>query len=161
MNRGLALFAIGIIFGGGLGFTLAAGNGVTFDGHDHADVAQHGGMVGGGMSHDMPVEVEGDDIPDVQISLIKDPMAGYNLHVRVENFKFAPQQASLAHAEGQGHAHVFVNGVKQGRLYGPWVHLPSLPKGEVTVQVMLNANNHQPLAVNGQPIMASTTLTVE
>ena len=45
MNRTLALFAIGLIFGGGIGFALAAGNGITFDGHDHGDAAQHGGMV--------------------------------------------------------------------------------------------------------------------
>lgn len=35
MDRGLALFLIGLLFGGGIGFVAAAGLGVTLDGHDH------------------------------------------------------------------------------------------------------------------------------
>ena len=45
MNRTLSLFVIGLVFGGGLGFAIAAGNGVTFDGHDHADPSAHGGAM--------------------------------------------------------------------------------------------------------------------
>jgi len=36
MDRRLSMLLIGLLFGGGIGFTIAAGNGVTFDGHDHA-----------------------------------------------------------------------------------------------------------------------------
>jgi hypothetical protein len=36
-----------------------------------------------------------------------------------------------------------------------------LPKGDVTVEVTLNSNDHRPLAVDGTPISARTTLTVE
>ena len=102
-----------------------------------------------------------EDAPQIQLTVHTDPMAGYNLNVQVENFVFSPQQASLAHVNGQGHAHVYVNGVKQARLYGAWAHLDGLPKGEVTVEVTLNSNNHQPLAVEGEPIKASTMLVVE
>ena len=35
------------------------------------------------------------------------------------------------------------------------------PKGEVTVEVTLNANDHRPLAVNGTPITAREVLTIE
>ncbi|MDW4496468.1 hypothetical protein R5H30_00625 [Sulfitobacter sp. D35] len=41
MDRGLFLFLIGLVFGGGIGFLLAAGYGVTLDGHDHGDSEQH------------------------------------------------------------------------------------------------------------------------
>lgn len=158
--RTLALFAIGLVFGGGIGFVTAAGMGVTFDGHDHANPAHHGaGHVG--MDHDTPLEVSSDAVPQVAIALSPDPMSGYNLHVMTQNFAFAPQQASRAHTEGQGHAHVYVNGEKQGRLYGAWVHLAHLPQGEVTVEVTLNSNNHQPLFANGKAIAARTTIEVE
>ena len=159
--RTLALFLIGLIFGGGIGFVTAAGMGVTFDGHDHSDPAHHGTMAGHAMNHDTPIELNAAAAPTLDIALSKDPMAGYNLHVMVTDFEFSPQRASLAHAAGQGHAHVYVNGEKQGRLYGPWVHLASLPKGEVLVEVTLNSNNHQPLSVNGTPIKATTTVEVE
>ena len=159
--RTLALFLIGLAFGGGIGFTTAAGMGVTFDGHDHANPAHHGGGADHAMHHDTPIVVDASAAPTLDIMLSPDPMAGYNLHLMVENFAFSPTQASLAHVEGQGHAHVYVNGVKQGRVYGPWVHLDALPTGDVTVEVTLNANSHEPLAVNGVPVKASTTLEVK
>ena len=158
--RTLALFAIGLVFGGGIGFVTAAGMGVTFDGHDHGNPAHHGGVDHAAMDHDTLLEVPAEGAPEVQIMLSPDPMSGYNLHVMTRNFAFAPQQASLAHAQGQGHGHVYVNGEKQGRIYGPWVHLAALPQGRVTVEVTLNSNTHQPLAVEGTPIAASTTVEV-
>ena len=33
MDRSLWLLIIGLIFGGGIGFVTAAGNGITLDGH--------------------------------------------------------------------------------------------------------------------------------
>lgn len=158
--RTLALFVIGLTFGGGIGFVTAAGMGVTFDGHDHADPAHHGAGHAG-MDHDTPLEVTVAAAPEVEITLTPDPMSGYNLHVMTQNFEFSPSKASRAHAPGQGHAHVYVNGEKQGRLYGPWVHLAALPKGAVTVEVTLNSNNHQPLSVDGTPVAAQTTIEVE
>lgn len=48
MDRKLALFAIGLVFGGGIGFVIAAGNGITLDGHDHSDPLAHGASHGHG-----------------------------------------------------------------------------------------------------------------
>ena len=83
---------------------------------------------------------------------MRDPASGWTLHVITENFTFSPQNASRDHVPGEGHAHVYINGVKLGRFYGPWVHLDNLPEGEVTVEVTLNANDHRPLAVSGVPL---------
>jgi len=165
MDRSLALFAIGLVFGGGIGFAIAASNGVTFDGHDHGAPAAHGGMDHGGTDHaqmhGQPITLVAEDAPSLAIRVMPDPMSGHNLFVETEGFAFAPQNASGDHQPGEGHAHVYVNGTKIGRLYGPWLHLPDLPKGEVTVEVTLNANDHRPLAVNGAPITAREVLTVE
>ena len=86
-------------------------------------------------------------------------MSGWNLHIETENFSFSPENASLAHIDGEGHAHVYINGVKLGRFYGPWVHLDDLPEGEVTVEVTLNANDHRFLAVGD--VALSQTLTIQ
>ena len=165
MARGLGLFAIGLIFGGGLGFVVAAGNGITFDGHDHGDPAAHGGADHVGAAHDpahdTPLEVSAVGAPEVTLSLTPDPMTGYNLQVRTRNFTFAPQDAGTPDTPGEGHAHVYVNGTKIARLYGEWMHIESLPEGEVTLQVTLNSNDHRPLAVAGQTISAETRLIVE
>ena len=36
MTRQLALFVIGLLFGGVIGFLIAAGNGIELSGHDHS-----------------------------------------------------------------------------------------------------------------------------
>ena len=163
--RALALFAIGLIFGGGFGFLLAASQGVTLDGHDHTNPAQHGAGLAMDPDHtklhDTPLDVPADDAPQVSIMLMPDPKSGYNLQVMTKEFAFAPQSASGDHVAGEGHAHVYVNGVKLGRLYADWYHIEALPKGDVTVSVTLNANDHRVYAVNGQPVSASTTVNVD
>lgn len=174
--RTFMLFIIGLTFGAAGGFVVAAGNGITFDGHDHSDPAHHGtgadhatmdhaNMNHGGadhaMMHDTPIKIDAATAPTVDIMVTKDPMTGYNLHVMVDRFTFAPKAASLGHVAGQGHAHVYANGVKLARLYGEWMHLENLPKGDVEITVSLNSNDHHPFMVGDAPVAASQTITVE
>lgn len=155
--RGLALFLIAMIFGGGIGFVLAAANGVTFDGHDHSNPAHHGAHTA---AHDTPLEIPAENAPEVQIALHPDPKSGINLHIKTQNFTFAPLSASRDHIPGEGHAHLYINGTKQGRLYGPWHHIAALPPGgDVEIKVTLNANDHRALTLNGAEISATTTLS--
>ena len=113
----------------------------------------HGNM-DHGMAHGKPLEVDARSAPSVEIKVTKDLMAGYHLQVIVGGFEFAPQSASLTHIEGEGHAHVYANGIKLARLYGEWMHLESLPKGNVAIEVSLNSNDHRALTVDGTPITA-------
>ncbi|WP_120636230.1 hypothetical protein [Ruegeria sp. EL01] len=164
MSRSLALFAIGLVFGGGAGFVLAAANGVTFDGHDHSDPAHHGGHKAESTAHDHSAVINlpaGPNAPSVKIAVVKDPMAGWNLHVLPQNFEFAPESASAADQLGEGHAHVYANGVKLARLYGNWMHLAGLPKGKVEIKVSLNGNSHSQLLVDGVPVSASEVIQVD
>lgn len=155
MNTGLPLLVIGLIFGGGIGFTIAAANGITLDGHDHSahGVAGHGDADHGEVLSLAPSATA----PTLAITVEADPVSGHNLHIGVENFTFSPENASLDHIDGEGHAHVYINGVKLGRFYGPWVHLDGLPEGEVTVEVTLNANDHRELAV-GDTLLRETVI---
>lgn len=167
MSKPLSLFAIGLLFGGGLGFAGAAGSGVTFDGHDHAHPSGNGAasasQTGGAhhAAHHMPFDVPAENAPEVSIDLIPDPVEGFNLRVQPRNFTFSPEGASLGNVPGEGHAHVYINGAKLGRLYGEWMHIAALPKGAVEVAVTLNTNDHRPLAVAGQPITARTQLVID
>ncbi|WP_281994378.1 hypothetical protein [Ruegeria faecimaris] len=164
MTRSLALFVIGLVFGGGAGFVIAAANGVTFDGHDHSDPSLHGASHTETMAHDHSTALNlpaGADAPTLDIALTQDPMSGWNLHVMPKNFTFAPQNASTADLAGEGHAHVYINGEKLARLYGSWMHLDQLPKGEVEVSVSLNSNSHSPLSVDNVPVRAAVTVQVD
>lgn len=159
--RTFMLFVIGLTFGAAGGFLVAAGNGITFDGHDHTDPSHHSAEGGHATVHATPITLDPANAPSLDITVVQDPMAGYNLHARTERFPFAPDAASTDHVAGQGHAHVYVNGVKLARLYGPWMHLDKLPKGNVEITVSLTSNDHRPFVVDGAVLEATLTLSVE
>lgn len=162
MDRSLALLGIGLVFGGGIGFLVAAANGVTLDGHDHdmsTNQTAHSGhgdpATAAPHNHDDLLSLPtGDDAPTLKVAVVKDPVSGWNLQLMTSNFRFAPDHASQAHVAGEGHAHVYVNGDKLARLYSPWMHIASLPDGTAHIEVTLNANDHRALAIDGTPIRA-------
>jgi hypothetical protein len=172
IDRSIALLVIGLIFGGGIGFVIAAGNGITLDGHDHSqNLAGHAGDHAAAhangddshtMLHDQFVSIPpGSDAPRLNIELTPDPVSGWNLHVIAQGFRFSPRNAGGPHIPGEGHAHVYVNGQKIARLYGPWLHLDALPDGPATIRVSLHANDHRALAVGQKPIVASATINAK
>ena len=180
--RQSALYSIVALFGGLAGFLIAASNGITLDGHDHAtdhanahetghannpSASEHSSMHNPKMlnadghvaAHEMPLSLETNSlVPEISITLHKDPMSGYNLHLMTRNFVLSGAGASLAHKSGEGHAHLYIDGVKQARLYGPWIHIPKLDDNASTLSVSLNSNDHRPLFIQGQPIKASLPL---
>lgn len=123
------------------------------DDHSHADGSVH--------DHDTPYELsETVPAPTVDLVVVPDAMSGYNIQIATTNFAFAPQAVNLDPIDGEGHAHIYVDGEKVARVYGEWYHLDGLPSGEHTITVTLNANNHQPLAVNGAMLSDSVTISV-
>lgn len=159
MDRSIPLLLIGLVFGAGIGFAYAAANGITLDGHDHADPAHHDAHADEADAPDahhdhgaMLSMPQGPDAPTLMVQIQPDPLAGWNLHIMTTHFIFSPERASRDHVPGEGHAHVYINGEKLGRYYSPWVHLDNLPKGAVEVKVTLNANDHRGLSVGTRPL---------
>jgi hypothetical protein len=99
-------------------------------------------------------------IPTVSLSAFEDPKSGWNLHIDVENFVFAPQNAGMEHVEGEGHAHLYVDGEKITRLYAELYYL-SLDSGMHDVVVTLNGNNHNDLTLDGVVVQDSVVIVVE
>jgi len=114
-------------------------------GEGAAAAHDHGGMV------EMPA---GAPTPGLSLRVTEDAVGGWNLEVSVENFQFTPTEVNEAHRPGHGHAHLYVNGIKKMRLYGPWLHIGHLPPGANTISVTLNANDHRAYAVSGEAITA-------
>jgi hypothetical protein len=95
-------------------------------------------------------------------------MGGYNIKVTTENFKWVPEKAGQsveAFIPTEGHAHVFINSKKVGRLYGEWMYLKAenFQKGENKIVVTLNGNNHMDWysTDDTRQIKAETIVTVE
>ncbi len=152
MLRVLTVLITGLGIGGGVGFLLAAANGITLDGHDHD---AHGlvEMSEGGHAHHDILNLASDLAPELTMELLRDTVSGWNLHVETQNFRFAPEHSGQADVLGEGHAHVYVNGEKIARLYGNWMHISSLPE-KARIEVTLNSNDHKTLGVDGVPISA-------
>ena len=160
MNRTLGMFVIGLVFGGGIGFTIAASTNSAFEPHDHGNPAHHlsgtsidVGQAHGEHNHEMRMVVSSDAAqPSLQMNIVPDPSSGWNVQLVVKNFRFSGKNASRDHMDGEGHAHLYVDDVKVARVYGEWFHLDNVPEDAEMVSVALYANNHQPLAVDGEPI---------
>jgi len=98
------------------------------------------------------------DAPTIDLQVYALADGGYNLRIQTSNFTFTPQNIDMAPVIGEGHAHLYVDGVKLARLYGEWHHLPTLPPDAEVLTVSLYANNHQGFAVDGNIISSSVRL---
>jgi len=74
------------------------------------------------------------------------------LHVTTTGFTFAETLVDTKHIDGYGHAHVYINGTKIGRVYEENVILPALSPGVYEVKVILNTNDHQVYLYNNQAV---------
>jgi hypothetical protein len=167
MSNPIALLVAGLAAGAGLGALVTA---TVIDrpalskadmpgdmAHDHS-AHDHGQ---GQAMHDHRMVEAGDPAPTLDIAILPDGPQSRNLHIVTTNFTFDPEGVNGENRPGHGHAHVYINGVKQPRAYSPWVQLDALPKGTHEIRVTLNANDHGHLAKGGTPIEAVTTVTIE
>lgn len=114
------------------------------------------------MAHDMQhgmLEVPAVGAPQIAIAVTKDPLSGWNVSVTTDNFRFTPEMVNSENVENTGHAHLYVDGIKIARLYGPNFHIPDLPAGDHEISVNLSSNDHSYYIVNGQRIEARTIIT--
>ena len=101
--------------------------------------------------------------PDIELSVAADPDGdGWNVEVNVADFEFfKPENADAAPEQpGQGHAHLYLDGLKIQRLYGPQAAIGVLAPGRYTIEVGLFSNMHRPVVANGQPVTARTSFEV-
>lgn len=122
----------------------------------------------------MPAAVPpGAPIPALSLTIDRDAMSGFNLRLVTENFSLIPPpqgemdmaQLMAPSTDGltgyvEGHAHLYVNGVKIQRLYGNYVHLPAnLLRGGVNqITVTINNHGHMYWSVDGRQILATVFL---
>ncbi|QYX55801.1 hypothetical protein K1T73_12005 [Roseovarius sp. SCSIO 43702] len=163
MSKPAAFLLIGLFFGAGGGYL--AGHALApeapdppatvhdHSAHDHGDGAHD-------TAHDRMVEA-GNPAPTLRLALTPDGPQSRNLHIIARNFTFDPEGVNGPHEPGHGHAHVYVNGVKVMRAYGPHVHLSALPRGDHEIRVTLTTNDHAQLVRDGTPIAATLPLVIE
>lgn len=92
--------------------------------------------------------------PEIVIHPMKDSKGGYNLHLSTKNFRFAPENVNTGDSANEGHAHIYLNGKKLGRVYGEWFHL-TLASGKNEIKISLNTNTHKDIYADGQAVEAT------
>ncbi len=105
-----------------------------------------------------PLEL--DEPVSVQIDADVEDHGEVNVRLMTNGFTWSPQNVNQYHVPGEGHAHIYVDGVKLGRMYGPSYHLPSLEPGERHIRVTLNSNDHSELAFEGKPVEATRAVSI-
>lgn len=98
--------------------------------------------------------------PEVSLAVVRSE-DGWNVTVRSENFEFSEAMVGAMHIPGMGHGHLYLNGVKLGRLYSETAEIGVLPPGRHVVQVSLNTNDHRAYVREGKVISASAEIRIE
>ncbi|MBE9144556.1 hypothetical protein [Planktothrix mougeotii] len=124
-----------------------------------ADEQQHHSASG----HHKTVTIPpGQPIPTVDLIVHPDARQGWNLELKLTNFKLTPENVNQAISSYQeGHAHLYINGKKVTRIYGNWYYLPELPPGRHQIRVGLTGNGHEMLMVHDQEIADTEMIEVQ
>lgn len=112
----------------------------------------------GEVHHAATIEAAG--AMSVSVETSEDSVSGLNVRIITQGFAFAPGNVNGAHIDGEGHAHIYVDGEKIARVYTPWHYLGDIEPGEHEIRVTLNANSHEEYTHNGSKVQASTVVTV-
>jgi hypothetical protein len=153
----IIVMVLSILLGAGGGFVLGANTG-----SDTVETAHSADTMTEEMPHSHSAEmftVSADEAPSLKIMVTEDAKSGYNVRLMTENFTFTPESVNGENVIGEGHAHLYVDGEKIGRLYGPDFHYDGNFEGTKTFKATLNANDHSEYAVDGEAISAEVAVT--
>ena len=134
-------------------------------GMDHATM-DHGSMDHGSMDHaahheahhGKAIEMDGESGPSLRLQVVGDPEEGWLIMLDTDNFAFSEAHADQPHQEGEGHAHLYVDGEKITRVYEDNYRVESLPEGSHEIRVSLHTNDHRHYQVDGHQVAADVTI---
>ena len=107
-----------------------------------------------------PEPVASEDPVSVSITAEPDAQGGVDVQIVTEGFRFAPDLVDQAHTPGAGHAHIYLDGVKLGRVFENQYHVADVAPGEHEIRVSLNANDHSELTYAGNKIESTVIVNV-
>lgn len=159
----IAATLIGWLFGFGVAQVIDSEDEAakeTESSHSHNELGEHEDDSLEPHSANMIQAVSAGNAPEVTMQVLADPVSGYNIQLHTQNFEFTPENAGKEHADNTGHAHIYINGEKTGRIYGEWTHV-QLEEGDHELRVTLNTNDHRDYSVGGEVVGDSLTVSVD
>uniref|UniRef100_UPI001E35B65A hypothetical protein n=1 Tax=Streptomyces sp. DH12 TaxID=2857010 RepID=UPI001E35B65A len=98
----------------------------------------------------------------VTVEVAPDAEGGWDVRLRVRNFRFSPDGTGRRAEAGRGLAHLEVNGRRVAVLRTPEYHLApgAFPRGTHQVTARLYADDGSVWAVDGKPVESTAVITV-
>lgn len=153
MNKILKLTSTILILTAGLGVATTVNSSTNYlvadKSHSHT-----------GHSHKKLEIPAGKPVPEVDLVVYQDTMKGWNLELKLTNFKLAPETVNQNSKINEGHAHLYINDKKITRIYGNWYYIGNLEPGKNEITVTLNTNKHEDLVSNSKMIMDTEIIEV-
>jgi len=109
---------------------------------------------------DICIVGDGEPAPQVSLDVVQNG-DGWQVKINSEEFTFSKDLLDLYHVPGMGHGHIYVGGMKLGRLFTPEYDIGPLPKGRHEVRVTLNTNDHRAYVVDDEPVTAFAFIEVD
>ena len=114
------------------------------------------------MNHSMSNSVSETPAPTLELNWEDVPTKnGAKLRLETNNFTFIRTDDDAAHVPNEGHAHVYLNGLKLGRLYSNIYQIGALSPGNYTLSVSLNSNDHRPYVSDSGPVMGALIFQIQ
>ncbi len=107
-----------------------------------------------------PALVASETPVSVAIAAEPDAQGGVDVFIATDGFRFAPELVDQAHTPGAGHAHIYLDGVKLGRVFEKQYHIADVAPGAHEIRVSLNTNDHGDLTFNGEKVEHTVSVTV-
>ncbi|MEV5334639.1 hypothetical protein [Streptomyces werraensis] len=107
-------------------------------------------------------EVGEEGAPRVTVEVAPDAGGGWDVRLRVRNFRFSPDGTGRRAQPGRGLARLEVNGRRVAVLRTPEYHLApgAFPRGTHQVTARLYADDGSVWAVDGEPVESTVDITV-
>ena len=96
----------------------------------------------------------------VFISGVETETGEVSLNFSVENLELVPVNPPSEHKSGEGHLHLYVNGVSIAMLHETTYTVTDLAKGSHSFRVTISTNDHREYSVDGEVIADSFSLEV-
>lgn len=92
-------------------------------------------------------------VPAINISAVQSGDL-WDVQIETTDFSFRNAEEMTPHVQGEGHVHLYLNGLKLGRLYEPSATIGALPTGTHVFTASLYNNVHKPYLQGSNPVSA-------
>lgn len=116
----------------------------------------------GTMNHDESGGISITPSPQIRLSVLNGYSEdGFDIVLEVEDFSFVLTTEDAQHVPNEGHGHIYLNGLKLGRLYETAFTLGAVPPNDYELRVALNSNDHKPYLIEAKPVSETLVFTLE